>query len=76
MSQPAAQPATPEQIAAFKQGAADTYTARGVKPADADRLFDTQLQKLAGELGVDKPELTPGATKAAEIIRGVIATKK
>ena len=44
--------ATPAQIVAFKQGAAARYRERGVKPEDADRLFDAYTTKQAQARGL------------------------
>lgn len=45
-------PATPDQILAFKQGAAQRYKARGVKPEQADALFNAHMSKLAEQAGL------------------------
>lgn len=51
--------ASPEQIAAFKMGAAARYQERGVAPAKADELFSGYVSKLAEEAG-----LTPKVDQA------------
>ena len=61
------QEATVDQIAAFKLGAAARYTERKVLAADADRLFNSHMEKMAKELGLDKP--SPKITKLASAIR-------
>ena len=58
------QPATPEQIAIFKQGAAARYLELGIAPEVANKLFDTHMAKVAKELGI----MTPGATKFASAL--------
>ena len=61
------QEATVEQIAAFKLGAAARYAERKVKAADADRLFNSHMEKVATELGLNKP--APKIEKLAAAIR-------
>ena len=74
--QPTVQPASPDQIAAFKMGAAHRYKALGVKPADATRLFDTHMAKMAEEMGIVQKTLSPRAQKVAEALRKTLASKK
>lgn len=45
-------PATTDQIALFKLGAAQYYKKAGVNPAIADQLFNTQMAKMANDMGV------------------------
>lgn len=59
------QPASTEQIAAFKWGAAQRYQERGVKPAQADILFNTHMDKVAKELGLNAKPLSPRVQKVA-----------
>jgi hypothetical protein len=71
MSQ-AIQTATTEQIALFKRGAAAQYKARGIAPADADKLFDAHLAKMAEELGVNE-QTNPKAVKLASELKKLLA---
>jgi hypothetical protein len=45
-------PATVEQLAVFKQAAADRYQALGIPADKADMLFERKLASLAGALGM------------------------
>jgi hypothetical protein len=66
--------ATPEQIAAFKYGAAMQYKARGVGPTDADALFESGVAKLAESLGAAAPR-NEKAEKLAAAMRATLAGK-
>ena len=61
-------PATPEQIAMFKQGAAARYLERKVQPDTAERLFTTHMDKVAQEFGIQGKPLSTGATKFAHAL--------
>jgi hypothetical protein len=75
MSQQQIQSASPEQIAAFKQGAAARYKERGVAPAQADQLFDSHLDKMAKELGV-APAVSPKVQKVAAQLKALLVSTK
>lgn len=76
MTQQAIQPANAEQIAAFKIGAAQRYKELGVKPADADRLFNAQMSKIAKEVGLEDKPLSERAQKVAESIKKTVTVAK
>lgn len=61
--------ATPEQIAAFKMGAARRYKELGVKPQVADRLFETHLSKMAAEMGITQQPMSKTAQVLANNLR-------
>lgn len=44
--------ATPDQIAAFEQGAAGRFKEQGVPEKLAEKLLAVELSKIAGDLGV------------------------
>jgi len=59
-------PATPEQIAEFKTAAAARYKEQGVTPEHAEALFQTQLAKVAAELGIDPKDAACGSSHGAK----------
>ena len=70
MSDQPVQPATPEQIATFKLGAAHRYQERGVTPQQADQLFTAHVEKIAGEMGLAaQPAPTDKVQKLAAALR-------
>ena len=67
------QQATPEQIQWFREGAAARYQELGVKSAEAGRLLDTHIAKIADELGI-RPINPAAARLAAGILDGLQST--
>lgn len=66
--------ATPDQIVAFKQGAAQRYKELGLTPAQANQVFDAYMGKLAESAGLVQ---APGVdkelcTKIAESLKARI----
>jgi len=53
----AVKPATPAEIAEFKQACANRYAERGIEPQLASQLFDRYMSKTAGELGFATPQV-------------------
>jgi hypothetical protein len=68
--------ATPEQILEFKKGAAARYKEQGISPADATRLFDAHMSKLANDLGLTSKPLSPKAQKIAAAMKTIIKSTK
>lgn len=69
-------PASPREIVIFKQGAAARYKERGVSPAQANQLFDAHIEKMASELGVTQPVLTPKVVKLATVLKQAIVASR
>lgn len=76
MSNPAQIPqATPEQIVAFKQGAAQRYKELGLTPDQANQVFDAYMGKLAEEAGLVQAPVVDRqlCTKIAEAFKARMA---
>lgn len=60
-------PATPSEIAEFKQAAAARYAEKGVAPEVADQLFNAQMAKIAAEMQLvpQVPQEAPAAPAPA-----------
>ena len=67
--------ATPEQIQAFKQGAAQRYQERGLTPAQAEQLFQSYMGKLAEEAGLVPQVDTAKCEKIAEALKAKLQQK-
>jgi hypothetical protein len=57
-------------------GAASRYQERGVKPADADKLFDAHLDKVAKEMGIGVEPPSPKVQKVAAQLKDILAAAK
>ena len=76
------QPATIEQIALFKLGAASVYKRAGLPPQEADWRFNLQLAKIAKDLtmaqtldaGEAATEVTPESNPVTEAPKAVPKT--
>lgn len=65
-------PATPSEIAEFKQAAAARYAEKGVAPEVADQLFNAQMAKIAAEMQL-VPEQAPVVNPKIEKLASALA---